>query len=206
MIGIVDAGLGNIGSVSSMLTKLKIEHRLVQDASGLDAATGLILPGVGAFDTGMAALGERGLIEPLRQLVAGGTPLLGICLGMQLLCRRSDEGASTGLCLIEADVVRFDGAAVPGRRVPHMGWNVVTVRRTDSVLPQDPDQRFYFVHSFHVVCDDTTDVVGTTFYGESVTAAVQRGVVAGVQFHPEKSHRFGMAVLRRYADDLVANP
>jgi glutamine amidotransferase len=198
VIAVIDSGVSNIGSVLNMLAKLRIEHRVAPDADSIGEPNALLLPGVGAFDAGMAALEQRGLVEELRSRVAEGTPLLGICLGMQLLARRSDEGTREGLGVLAADVVRLDPASAPGGRVPHMGWNRITVTQPGGILPDDPAQRFYFVHSYHVVCDEPAEVLATVDYGGTITAAAQRGAAIGLQFHPEKSHRFGMAVLERY--------
>ena len=197
-IAILDCGLGNIGSIANMLRRLGVPHVVSSDAAAIDAAAAIILPGVGAFDRGMAQLRERGLRGPLASAVERAVPLLGICLGMQLLARRSEEGDEQGLGLIEADVVRLDPATVPNRRIPHMGWNKVAVEKP-GLLPDDPEQRFYFVHSYAMVCDHPGDIVATTRYGTSFVSAIERGAVAGVQFHPEKSHRFGLEVLRRFA-------
>jgi imidazole glycerol-phosphate synthase subunit HisH len=198
-IVVLDYGMGNLGSISNMLKRLAVDHVVTDDPGHLADAAGIVLPGVGAFDRGMSQLAARGLRGALDEAVAGRlVPLLGICLGMQLLARGSEEGVEPGLGFVAADVVRFDAADVPHRRIPHMGWNRVAVTRP-GLLPDDPDQRYYFVHSYAMACDDPADVVGTTTYGRPFVSAVQAGNVAGVQFHPEKSHRFGLEVLRRFS-------
>ncbi|HEX8298943.1 MAG TPA: imidazole glycerol phosphate synthase subunit HisH, partial [Rubricoccaceae bacterium] len=158
----------------------------------------LILPGVGAFDRGMAHLEAFGLIEPLRErALVDGVPTLGICLGMQLLASGSDEGARDGLGWIPGRAHRLPAA--PGRTVPHMGWNYVTAVRDNPLVPLDgARRRFYHVHSFHVVPDALADVLATTPYGDDLATVIGRGNVLGAQFHPEKSHRFGMDLFERF--------
>jgi imidazole glycerol-phosphate synthase subunit HisH len=204
MITIVDYGLGNLGSVANMLKKIGVAASLSGDPGALREARALLLPGVGHFDAGMRNLRDRGLATVLDRLVREEKkPILGICLGMQLLARRSEEGSERGFGWVDADVVKFDPATGPaGSRlaVPHMGWNEVT--------PQDPtlfaglpagEARFYFVHSFYLRCDHPSDVAATTSYGPTFASAVHRDNVWGTQFHPEKSHRFGMRLLENYA-------
>jgi glutamine amidotransferase len=159
----------------------------------------LILPGVGAFDAGMEALEARGWLDVLPALVLKKrVPILGICLGMQMLCRRSDEGSRSGLGWINADVVAFDGAAL-GLKVPHMGWAVVDVPRENPLIPMaEGEYRFYHVHKYHVVCDDPQDVMATAKYGTAFVTGVWHQNIFGVQFHPEKSHRFGLSLLARF--------
>ena len=199
MLVIVDYGLGNLGSVGNMLRRIGVTSRISSSADDVKSASALVLPGVGAFDVGMRNLRARGLVEPLRERVLEqGCPILGICLGMQLLTRASEEGEEQGLGWIQATTKRFDlaGTSLP---VPHMGWN--DTRTTDATLFHDlpDDARFYFVHSYHVVCDDPADVAATCRYGGDVTAAIHHGNIYGTQFHPEKSHKFGMRVLQNFA-------
>lgn len=202
MIHIVDYGVGNCGSIANMLSYLGIENRISNDPKEILGAERLILPGVGAFDAGMQNLEERGLLEPLRQAIRERqTPILGICLGMQLLCAGSEEGRRPGLGVIDAHCVRFDPAATPAPiKVPHMGWAELDIVRPGRLFPEKAYARFYFVHSYHVVCAQPGDVAARALHGISFTAAIERGSVFGVQFHPEKSHRFGMRVLRTFAD------
>jgi imidazole glycerol-phosphate synthase subunit HisH len=201
-IGVVDVGLGNIGSVLRMIAKAGGQGRRVTDPADTAAFGKLILPGVGHFDHGMRLLGDAGFVPVLRAIAARGEQdLLGICLGMQLLFEGSQEGKSEGLGLVAGQCVRFETSHL---RVPHMGWNEVDVTRNNPLIaPREPDgrrPRFYFVHSFHVVCSDPQDVIGTVDYGGSITAAVQHGRVFGTQFHPEKSHRFGLELIRSYLE------
>lgn len=196
---VVDAGIGNIGSIVSMLRQIGHRGRLVSAPCAVEPGDRLILPGVGAFDAGMAALAAGGLDRWLREVVALGNPLLGICLGMQLLFDRSEEGVREGLGLIAGEVVRLP-AEQAGLRLPHMGWNIARPVRANPVLPLgEAEQRFYFVHSYRARCADPADELAVTDYGVPFTSAVGRGNVFGVQFHPEKSHRFGMALLERFA-------
>jgi glutamine amidotransferase len=200
MIVIVDYGMGNLASIQNMVKKVGGTARISSDVNEIQSASKLILPGVGAFDTGMTNLKERGLIPTLETKAKGGTPVLGICLGMQLLSRRSEEGVLPGLGWIDAETIRFRFSAEQASlRIPHMGWN--TVRSTTNAglfdnLGSEP--RFYFVHSYHVVCRDPADVLSTTEYGLLFTSALQNGNIMGVQFHPEKSHKFGMALFKNF--------
>lgn len=199
MIVVLDYGMGNLGSISNMFDRLGVAHHVTADGAELAAADGIVLPGVGAFDRGMGQLHDRGLTAPLDAAVTERrVPLLGICLGMHLLARGSEEGSQRGLHYVAADVVRLDPSVVPNRRIPHMGWNRVRVER-DGLLPTDSTQRYYFVHSYVMRCDELEDVVGVTSYGGDFVSAVRHENVAGVQFHPEKSHRYGLEVLRRFA-------
>jgi glutamine amidotransferase len=187
-----------------MLKRLDLPARLIQCPAELKGASRLILPGVGSFDAGMSRLRQLGFCDALSEQVLDlRKPILGICLGMQLLGRRSEEGRELGLGWLSADVIRLrvdEPNAQQRLKVPHMGWNSVTPRANGKLfLDFDGEVRFYFVHSYHMVCDRTEDIAGTVEYGSSITAAVGRGNIQGVQFHPEKSHRFGMQVFRNFA-------
>jgi glutamine amidotransferase len=202
MIVVVDYGLGNPASARNMLRKAGVDAIVTADPSAIAGAGKLILPGVGAFDHGMQNLADRGLIPVLNEAVlVRKVPILGICLGMQLMSRGSEEGVKPGLGWLAADTVRFNFPSGTDFRVPHMGWNTVTPRR-ESLLSRGlaDDDRFYFVHSYHVRCDDPADVTLMADYGGEVVAAAVRGNVAGTQFHPEKSHKFGLALLRRFIE------
>lgn len=200
-IGIVDTGICNLGSLVGALESLGFDPEPVRDPAGIEACGRLLLPGVGAFAHGMSTIDAAHLAEPIRRGAASGKPLLGICLGMQLLCRRSDEGVLPGLGWIPADVLRITVQPGSGLKVPHMGWNTVNVERPNPIMPMGgEEQRYYFVHSFHAVCDEPSDVIATAMHGRPLTAALGRGNVMGVQFHPEKSHRFGLALMRRFLE------
>ena len=199
-VTIVDCGIGNVKSVLRMFDALDVPAVLVSDPSEAADARRLVLPGVGAFDAGMAALnrGWRSILDELA--LQRRVPVLGICLGLQLLCRGSEEGKERGLGWVAADVKRIDSGGDPRLKIPHMGWADVTAVRPNPLIPRDEgEQRFYHVHSYRAVCDDPADVIATADYGAEFTTAVQHSNVFGVQFHPEKSHRFGMALLRRFA-------
>lgn len=207
MIAVIDAGLGNIGSLLNMLDHLGLPARAARTSEEVLAATRFILPGVGAFDHGMARLRASGLIPHLeKRVLEENTPVLGICLGMQLLGRSSEEGSARGLGWTPSRAVRFDFGANPARlRIPHMGWNDVQPATSGNLVDLGTDElgqgpRFYFVHSYHVLCDDPCDVAGTTEHGFRFVSAIQRGHIYGVQFHPEKSHRWGKRLLSRFAN------
>lgn len=197
MIAIVDVGLGNVLSVRNMLDRLGYEAELRQTPDGLDATDRYILPGVGAYDEGVRRLRDRGWYEQLRRLPQT-THILGICLGMQLLGESSTEGRLEGLGRVAAHFEHFDAAAL---RVPHMGWNIVHPVTADPMFdPELPELRYYFTHSYRAVCDDAALEIARTDYGGDFTSAYRCGNTRGVQFHPEKSHRFGMSVLSRWVD------
>ena len=202
MIGILSYGIGNLGSIRNMLKKAGAESEIVETQQALAACDKLILPGVGAFDTGMDLLEKSGMKQALDEAVQGGTSLLGICLGMQMLGEKSEEGKRAGLGYIPFHNVRFrlDSAQY---KVPHMGWNYVSITDEDDPLVKgvEEKQRYYFVHSYHAKCDDERDALMLCDYGYPFAAAVRRGNVWGTQFHPEKSHRFGMALLKNFAEE-----
>lgn len=205
MIVIVDSGVANVGSIANMLKKVGAPAMISSDPEVIRDAEKLILPGVGAFDAGMQHLRDRKLIEPLTQAVCSRVrPILGICLGMQLLTQGSEEGVEPGLGWVEADVVRFAPTAGAGDgralRVPHMGWNTLVPALDASLFAElAPDARFYFVHSYHVRTKREDLVIATSVYGYPFVSAFRHNNIFGVQFHPEKSHRFGMKVLRNFA-------
>lgn len=199
-ISIVDYGVVNLGSIRNMLKKLGFAVELVSTPHAVAQAKKIILPGVGAYDHGVAALENLGLIGPLREQAAGGaTPMLGICLGMQLLGNGSEEGDKAGLGIIDGGCVRFKFSQGSPLKVPHMGWNVPVPRRPSVLLAGLEERaRFYFTHSYHFVCERPDDVLAIVTHGTEFAAAIQRVNVMGVQFHPEKSHRFGMTLLRNF--------
>lgn len=207
MITVINYGMGNLGSVANMLKKIGAECVLSSDRATIAAADKLILPGVGHFDEGMAALSRLDLINPILEAVLERKrPILGICLGMQLMGLRSEEGGRLpGLGLLPATTVRLEpNFGNQALKIPHMGWNTVTSTKPHPLtenLPEEP--RFYFVHSYHVVCEAPEDVTLQAIYGQPITAGFARDHIMGVQFHPEKSHKFGMALLRNYASGKV---
>ena len=202
MIAIVDYDMGNTGSILNMVKKAGGEAIISSDPEQIENADKLILPGVGAFDAGIQNLAKLGLVNIFRKKVTEQkTPILGICLGMQLLTKRSEEGVLQGLGLVDGSTVRFKLISSSGLRVPHMGWNSVVVRK-ESPLFYDmyPDPIFYFVHSYHVVCRNAEDVLSTTNYGHDFVSSLQIGNIFGTQFHPEKSHKYGLKLMRNFVE------
>lgn len=199
MIGVVDLDMGNLRSVANGCAAAGCDTKLVRAASDLDGCTHLVLPGVGAFKTAIDHLDAQGLRAPLLAWAAEGKPLLGICLGMQLLASRGDEGGGAdGLGLVPGRVVRIDPSKVPA--IPHVGWNEARQLRKHPVFERvKPAADFYYVHSYHLVADAPEDVLATCEYGGSdYTSVVARGSVVGMQFHPEKSQASGLRVLENF--------
>ncbi len=199
MVAIVDYGLGNLGSIANMLKVIGEKSIITSDKTQISKADKIILPGVGAFDAGMKQLKEKDLVEFMKDEAGSGKPILGICLGMQLLGRKSEEGNLKGLQLIPFDNVRFRVSEESKLKVPHMGWDIVDFKQESPLLTGiKGTQRYYFVHSYHAKCDDEKNVLMTCEYGYEFAAAVVKDNVYGVQFHPEKSHNFGMALLENF--------
>ena len=199
MIGIIDYGVGNLFSLCSSCKAIGQEAFVSGDASELAKADRLILPGVGAFEDAAKKLRSTGMADFVRQQAAEGKPLLGICLGMQLLFERSYEyGCHEGLGLLKGQVVPMEGRLPPELKIPHMGWNALEVKGGRLLSGMD-GQYVYFVHSFYAEnCDDSLSAV--TEYGIPITAAVEQGNVYGCQFHPEKSGNVGLSILRKFAE------
>lgn len=198
MISIIDYGLGNLASIQNMLRVIGEKSVITGDYDVIMESDGIILPGVGTFDVGMGKLSETGLVDVIKRYAEYNKPVLGICLGMQLLGRRSEEGKHEGLGLIPFECIHFklDDTDL---KVPHMGWDVVGIKQDhDLVRGFNCTQRYYFVHSYHAVCDNEENVLMTCNYGYSFAAAVANNNVMGVQFHPEKSHDYGLNLLRNY--------
>ncbi len=197
MIAIIDYGAGNLRSVSNAFRHLGAAVQIASAPGDLDGADKIVLPGVGAFGAGMAALREAGFEGPIRQAAAAGIPLLGICLGMQYLFESSDEmGIHRGLGLLPGRVTRFPAG---GPKVPHMGWNALHRQQNHPLLAGIPSPGYaYFVHSYYVEAADPADVLATTDYGLEFASVVARGSVMGIQPHPEKSQAVGLAILRNF--------
>lgn len=200
MIVVLDYGVGNLSSVGNMLRKAGGDVRISRDPGEILAADKLLLPGVGHFDHGMKMLNNSGLREAIdRYALELKRPVLGICLGAQILGKGSEEGGTPGLGWIDMVCHRFE--AMPGLRVPHMGWNQIVRRKASPLLDEmREDARFYFVHSYWMQCADPEDVLATATYGIDFTCAVRRGNIFGTQFHPEKSLRHGLALMKAFVD------
>jgi len=202
-IVIIDYGLGNLGSIRNMLKKIGAEGAISSNVSDIEGAEKLILPGVGNFDQGMRNLEALGLVPVLEnKVIQKKTRILGICLGMQLFARKSEEGKSTGLGWIDAEVVRFKFDDKERHlKIPHMGWNLVEIRQKNPLFEEMyPEPRFYFVHSYHVACRNEEEVLTQTFHGYNFVSSVKKENIYGVQFHPEKSHKFGMKLLDNFVN------
>lgn len=205
---VVDYGVGNVASIRNMFHRLGVTCEVSRDPAVLRAAERLLLPGVGAFDAAMSTLRGHGLEPVVRaHALEKKRPLLGICLGMQMLFEGSEEGTEKGLGLVPGTVRRFPDT--PGLKVPHMGWNEVQPRGEARLFRPRRDEGFeelelplayYFVHSYFVACRDEADVACTARHGLEFCAGVERGNVYGMQFHPEKSHRYGMLALKNFAE------
>ena len=203
MIGIIDYGMGNLKSVSNAFRALGFEAFIASRRDELRRADRIVLPGVGAFEGAIAELNRGGWGDCVRDAVASGKPLIGVCLGMQLLFEKSFEnGEHEGLGIFPGSVERIPDAELPGGRrlkIPQVGWNRLTTRGKSAILPDSGDAYVYFVHSYHAVAPEEL-VSAVTDYGSEITAAVERGNVFGVQFHPEKSGEVGLGILRRFAE------
>lgn len=203
MIAIVNYGLGNISAFSNIYKSLGIPFILAETAEQLTSADKIILPGVGSFDNAMKLLKSSGMYEALNRMVLKeGVPVLGICVGMQMLAGSSDEGSEPGLGWIDGVVKKIDGAAVAGGLIlPHMGWNEVRSLSGNRLLDGlDFESEFYFLHSFYFHCNQTTDAIADVEYGQRFTCAVNHNNIFGAQFHPEKSHKNGVRLLKNFAE------
>lgn len=200
MTVIIDYGIGNLDSVLNMFKKIGEKDVMISsDKDIIIKAKKLLLPGVGSFDAGMRNLEESGLIPVLNEKVLiEKTPILGICLGMQLLTYKSEEGIKAGLGWIDAETIKFNLTPELKLKVPHMGWSYVNVKRKNSLIDIDSKSRFYFVHSYYVKCFDENQSIATSNFGVDFTCMVKKENIYGVQFHPEKSLKFGMKLLENF--------
>ena len=197
MIGVIDYGMGNLGSVANALAFLKAPARILRGPEEMADCRALILPGVGAFGDCMANLQRSGLVPILQKYLHSGRPFLGICLGMQVLFEGSDEAPGVkGLGYFQGQVRRLDTAL----KIPHMGWNKLSLRSSSPLLQEAGDEYVYFVHSFHVEPQQQELITAVCDYGMEVTAAVGSGSVQAFQFHPEKSSRAGLGLLRAFKE------
>ncbi len=202
MLGYIETNVSNTGSVINAFRRVGVEPQRLSTAGEIESAGALVLPGVGAFGDGIGSLRERGLIGPIQRSVQSGTPIIGICLGMQLLADASlEHGRHAGLGLVRGTVVPLI-ADQPGYRVPNIGWNIVTPSQRASLFGADGRGHcYYFLHSYHLVPEDP-DIVAAevAFSGRPVVAAIESERIFGIQFHPEKSHDAGLDLLLRYLD------
>ncbi len=201
MITIVNYGMGNLGSIQNMLRKLGEDSIITSDLKEIEYASKLILPGVGSFDSGMTNLSSLGLIDVLnRKVLVDKIPILGVCLGVQLMTKCSEEGSLLGLGWFDAETVKFDLTGIEGNyRLPNMGWQIVNEEKPTILFEgMYPNPRFYFVHSYHLANSSNEIVSLTSNYGYKYPVGLERENIMGVQFHPEKSHKFGMMLYQNF--------
>lgn len=201
MIAIIDYGMGNLRSVQKGFERVGCEAVITRDPKAIADAHKIVLPGVGAFRDCMQNLEQLGLIEPVLRGIQSGKPFLGICLGLQILFTESEEfGTSRGLDIIKGRVVRFR-INDPGLKIPHMGWNSISIKRRAPIFSDTPDGSYvYFVHSYHVVPDDPNVIATITDYGMEFVSSIWKENIIGVQFHPEKSQAIGLSILKRFGE------
>lgn len=200
MITIIDYGMGNLGSVQNMLNRIGVQSQVTSNINDIEKADKLLLPGVGAFGAAMNLIRENNLVDIINYKVSEKkTPVLGICLGMQLLTKHSEEGNVDGLGWINAVTRKFQFLD-NNLKIPHMGWNFVDIKQKNAFTENlDAESKFYFVHSYYVECADTTNVLATTFYGNEFHSIIHHENIFGAQFHPEKSHKYGMQILSNFS-------
>lgn len=198
-VAVIDYNVGNLTSILNMLKRLSVDAVITSDQEMIRSAPRIVLPGVGHFDACMESFHASGLQQSIEDCNRRGVPTLGICVGAQMMTRASEEGTKPGLGWVSATTVKFQHAD-QGLRVPHMGWADLEVVKPSALWRDLPsDSRFYFAHSFHFQFDDASAVIGRSEYGYPFACAFQKGNLYGVQFHPEKSHRFGMKLLENFA-------
>jgi imidazole glycerol-phosphate synthase subunit HisH len=200
MIAILDYGIGNLKSIYNMFKKVGVESIITSDIDEVKRADKYLLPGVGSFDYGINSLKKTSFFSTLeKEVLENKKPILGICLGMQLLSRDSQEGKEKGLGWIEAKTVKFD-LENKNLSIPHIGWNKSILTSKSDLFKNLDENRFYFVHSYHVVCDNEENILATVDYGREFTCGICKDNIYGVQFHPEKSHKFGMRLLKNFGE------
>jgi len=202
MVTIINYGMGNIGSIANMIERIGYKSIIASDVSQIESADKIILPGVGNFDKAMYNINQSGLRDVIKKMASENKiPILGICLGMQIMCKKSEEGCEAGLGLIDAEVKRFSFSQKDKLKIPHMGWNTVKAYKNEPLFAAiQKEPRFYFVHSYHVVCHNSADILTTTEYGYEFHSSFSNNNILGVQFHPEKSHKFGMQLLKNFIE------
>lgn len=201
MIAIIDYGLGNVMAFANIYKNLDIPFKIAKYKDDLTMVTKIILPGVGAFDHAMQRLQESGMREAIDELVLEKKlPIIGICVGMQMLAKSSDEGNLQGLGWIDAKVKKFDKTLLDKNSpLPHMGWNSIKIARPNALMSEiDDEARFYFLHSYYFECNQSNECIATAFYGNDFTCIVNKQNIYGVQFHPEKSHHNGIKLLHNF--------
>jgi glutamine amidotransferase len=202
MITIIDYGSGNIKAVANIYEKLKVRYTIASAPEQVVGAQKIFLPGVGAFDETISQLDSTGFRKVLDiEVLENKVPIMGICVGMQILAESSEEGTCKGLGYIKGKVKKIDSSFLKQKpKLPHLGWNSIEIIKENKLLQNiDPIFGFYFLHSFYFECDDPNDLLATTFYGSTFASVVQRENVFGIQFHPEKSHRNGVSLLHNFA-------
>jgi len=201
MIAVINYGLGNLTSIKNMFARLGVDAVITDDKQKIRDASKLLLPGVGHFKKGMTNLHETGLYEILNtEVKEKGKPILGICLGAQLMTKHSEEGDIDGLGWVDAVTVKFDKDRLNNLPIPHMGWSDIQVQNESELWAGlQPEPRFYFVHAYHFLFEEQREVTATSKYGYEFACAFKKGNVYGAQFHPEKSHKFGMKVLENFS-------
>ena len=202
MIGIIDYGVGNIKAFANIYKNFDIPYKIVKNIDDFKNVTKLILPGVGSFDHAMTSLQNSGMREELDKLVLENkVPIIGICVGMQMLANSSDEGKLEGLGWINAEVKKFDKSNIINAPLPHMGWNSLNIQENKQIVSAlDSDPRFYFLHSYYFECKNKEDVIATATYGEEFECIVNHNNIYGIQCHPEKSHHNGMQLLKNFGE------
>ncbi|MDF3819139.1 imidazole glycerol phosphate synthase subunit HisH [Leptospira sp. 96542] len=203
MIGILNYGVGNLKAFANIFKNLNVEHKIIKEAYEIEQVDKLILPGVGSFDSVMQKLKEANVMEVLNDFaLVRKSPVLGICVGMQILAKSSEEGVTDGLGWLDGTVKKFDFKnKEPKLMIPQIGWNEVIVRRSDSGIFKslEANPHFYFLHSYYFECEDSFHVAAEADYGGLFCCAVQKGNIFGTQFHPEKSHHNGVQLLKNFA-------
>ena len=203
MIKVLDLGIGNTSSMLNMIRKAGGLVELCSNASELHSAKAIILPGVGSFDNVITKINNSNIITELnRKVIDEKIPFLGVCSGMQVLFEKSQEGKLSGLSWVKGEVTRFnflDKQSLRDLKIPHIGWNIISPKKNDNLFyGLENDARFYFVHSYHINCSNPLDILATSNYGYHFVSAIKHGNIWGVQFHPEKSHRFGLKFFKNF--------
>ena len=202
MISIIDYGVGNVRAFLNIYDKLGIQAQLLNHKNQLELTSKIILPGVGHFDYAMKKFKQSPLFDYINELVINKKiPVLGICVGMQMMARKSEEGHEEGLGWLEADVFKLETSKIKFKpHLPHMGWNDVEIKKDNKLLEGFPQKsNFYFLHSYYMACDNISDIITTTDYGFNFSSIVNRENIYGVQCHPEKSHHYGIKILENFA-------